>query len=78
MAGFKKNVIADGKALFEYDGPFYHFETVQGHGIFHTYATSFAQAKNNILYQYKRLHGYTPNFNLKLDETKLKAVTEEV
>ena len=65
--------IADGKALFVYDGPFLHFGTVQGHGIFHTYAVSFEQARNNIIFQYKKLHGYKPTFKLTIDMTKLKA-----
>lgn len=68
------NKIADGKALFEYDGAFYHFGVVQGRGKFHTYAVSYLQAKNNILYQYKQQNGYKASFKLTLDESKLKAV----
>ena len=64
-----------GKALFVYDGPFYHFETVQGHGVFHTYAVSYEQAANNILFQYKKKYGYLPSFKLRLDMSKLKAET---
>lgn len=68
--------IADNKALFHYDGPFLHFGTVQGHGEFHTYAVSFEQARNNILYQYKMQNGYKPTFKLDLDMSKLGLVEE--
>ncbi len=67
---------ADGKALFVYNGSFFHFGVVQGRGEYHTYAVSYQQAKNNILYQYKREHGYKPTFKLDLDMTKLKAEEE--
>lgn len=66
----------DGKALFVYNGPFYHFAVVQGHGKYHTYAVSFKQARNNILYQYKKEHGYKPTFKLDLDMKKLHPVEE--
>lgn len=68
--------VNDGKALFEYDGSFFHFGVVQGRGKFHTYAVSFKQARNNILYQYKKEYGYKPTFKLDLDMTKLHAVEE--
>lgn len=65
-----------GRALFEYNGPFYHFNTVQGRGEYYTYAKSYEQARCNILYQYKMMHGYKASFKLDLDMEKLKAVTE--
>jgi hypothetical protein len=68
--------IADNKACFRYDGPFLHFGTVQGYGEFYTYAVSFEQARNNILYQYKMQNGYKPTFKLDLDMSKLGLVEE--
>lgn len=72
------NKIVDGnKVVFKYDGPFYHFGVVQGRGEYHTSAVSFKKAKSNIIFQYKKEHGYLPTFNLTIDERKLTALKEE-
>lgn len=68
--------IADGKALFHYNGPILHFGTIQGYFEAWTSAVSFEKAKSNILYQYKMLNGYKPTFKLDLDMSKLGLVEE--
>lgn len=55
------------KRLYSYDGPVYEFGTCAiGRWQASTYATSEAQAKNNMAYQYKKKFGMYPNAKVTL------------